>query len=398
MLEGKKILLGITGSIAAYKSAILCRLLIKSGCEVKVVMTKAATGFISPLTLSTLSGNPVFEDINDGNTWNNHVDLGLWADAMIIAPCTATTLAKSAIGIADNILIACYLAAKCPVYFAPAMDLDMWLHPSTRTNLDKLREYGNHIIPVGNGYLASGLSGEGRMAEPEEIIEYLSTSLAHSKDLSGKNILITAGPTYEAIDPVRFIGNRSSGKMGYAIAEQCASRGAHVTILSGPVHIESVSTGIKVIKVESASQMYKAANECFEASDIIILAAAVADYTPVVVADRKIKKTEQQFSIELKHTKDIAAEFGKRKTSEKLMVGFALETNNEIENAKKKLHTKNLDIIVLNTLNDSGAGFQHDTNKVTIIDAKGNITRFSLKRKSEVAKDIVDNMINYLKQ
>ncbi|MBK7633465.1 MAG: bifunctional phosphopantothenoylcysteine decarboxylase/phosphopantothenate--cysteine ligase CoaBC [Saprospiraceae bacterium] len=396
MLQGKKILLGITGSIAAYKSAILCRLLIKEGCEVKVVMTHAAKSFISPLTLSTLSGHSVGTDINDGETWNNHVELGIWADLILIAPCTATTISKTAHGLADNFLTACYLSAKCPAVFAPAMDLDMWKHPSTIGNLKKLQEYGNHIIPVGNGFLASGLHGDGRMADPEEIVQYIAKYFRIHHDLANKKILITAGPTFEALDPVRFIGNRSSGKMGYAIAEQCAQRGAEVTIISGPVQLSIRTPGIDIVHVESANQMHLASSARFDDADIIILAAAVADYTPVVVANQKIKKTEQQFSIELKRTVDIAADFGKRKIKDKLLVGFALETNNEIENATKKLHTKNLDIIVLNKLNDAGAGFQHDTNRITILDRKGNNNTYPLKSKSEVATDIVDYIVNYL--
>lgn len=397
MLQGKKILLGITGSIAAYKSAILCRLLIKHGCEVRVIMTESAKSFITPLTLSTLSGHPVYTDINDGNTWNNHVELGLWADIMLIAPCTATTLAKTSAGLADNILVACYLSAKCPVVFAPAMDLDMWKHPSTVRNINHLKSYGNHIIPVGNGFLASGLYGDGRMSEPEEIVHYLSHYFEATQDLKDKNILITAGPTYEALDPVRFIGNRSSGKMGFAIADNCAARGAKVTVISGPVHIKNDNSAIQIQKVESAHQMFTAASTYFDKADIIILAAAVADYTPVKVATQKIKKKEQQFSIDLKRTVDIAADFGKKKSKNQLMVGFALETNDEIENANKKLHTKNLDIIVLNTLNDSGAGFQHDTNKVTIIDTKGQNVSYPLKSKTEVASDIVDYIVNFMK-
>ena len=397
MLQGKKILLGVTGSIAAYKSAVLCRLLIKEGCEVKVVMTNTAKNFITPLTLSTLSGNPVYFEINDESTWNNHVELGLWADLMVIAPCTATTLSKSANGLADNMLTACYLSAKCPVFFAPAMDLDMWKHPSTVNNLKKLSEFGDRIIPVGHGFLASGLYGEGRMSEPEDIIQYIVEYFREKNDLTNKKVLITAGPTYEALDPVRFIGNRSSGKMGYALADQCAERGAKVTIISGPVQIKTHSPDVDIVSVESAHQMYLAASAHYDDADIIILAAAVADYTPVNVAAKKIKKSDQQFSVELKRTIDIAADFGKKKSKTKILVGFALETDNEIQNATKKLHTKNLDIIVLNTLNDTGAGFQHDTNRITILDSRGNNETYPLKSKAEVAKDIVDYIVNFLK-
>ncbi|MBK8518703.1 MAG: bifunctional phosphopantothenoylcysteine decarboxylase/phosphopantothenate--cysteine ligase CoaBC [Saprospiraceae bacterium] len=395
MLEGKKILLGITGSIAAYKAAILCRLLIKNGFEVKVIFTPSAKDFITPLTLSTLSGHPVVSELTDGNSWHNHVELGLWADVMVIAPCTASTLAKMASGICDNMLLACYLSAKCPVFIAPAMDLDMWNHPATVNNINSIISYKNNVIPVGTGFLASGLYGDGRMAEPEEIIHYLTDFFSREKDLLGKNILITAGPTYEKIDPVRFISNRSSGKMGYALAEECINRGAHVTLISGPTNIKTESEKIKVVNVLTANEMYLESKRYFEDSDIIILAAAVADYTPSVVSDTKIKKSDDSFSLNLKKTVDIAATLGKIKQKNQLMVGFALETNNEIQNALKKLHTKNLDFIVLNTLNDSGAGFQFETNKITILDTFKNVVTFPLKTKIEVATDIVNYIVNF---
>lgn len=390
MLQGKKILLGITGSIAAYKSALLCRLLIKEGCEVKVVMTHDAKGFISPLTLSTLSTHPVVDNISDGQSWNNHVELGLWADVMLVAPATANTIAKMANGISDNMLVAIYLSAKCPVMIAPAMDLDMWKHPSTKNNLNLLTSYGNAIIPVGNGFLASGLEGEGRMAEPEDIVSYVASHFNQKQDLQGKKVLITAGPTYEALDPVRFIGNRSSGKMGVALAEECMERGANVTLVLGPVSLK-VSLDIdNMIKVQSAQEMYEAALAHFDSSDVIILAAAVADYKPATISDKKIKKSGDNMQIELVKTVDIAATLGAKKSQEQVMVGFALETNDEISNAKQKLHKKNLDFIVLNSLKDNGAGFQHDTNKITIVDKNGQETPFDLKSKSAVAKDIID--------
>lgn len=395
MLQGKKILLGITGSIAAYKAAILCRLLIKTGNEVRVVMTPSARDFVTPLTLSTLTGHPVISDISDGNTWNNHVELGIWADIMLIAPCTATTLSKASHGMADNLLLACYLSAKCPVFIAPAMDLDMWRHPSTQNNIKTLLTHKVNIIPVGNGFLASGLYGDGRMSEPEEIIEYLYKHFNVVKDLAGKKVLITAGPTYEAIDPVRFIGNKSSGKMGYAIAEECYNRGAEVTLVSGPVQIKSYTKNISILKVQSAAEMLTEVNIYFDHSDIVILAAAVADYTPKEVSDIKIKKKEAIFNLSLIKTVDIAATLGQKKQKNQLMVGFALETNNELENAKQKLYTKNLDFIVLNSLNDDGAGFQHETNKITILDSHENIVSFPVKSKTDVAVDIVNYIVNY---
>jgi phosphopantothenoylcysteine decarboxylase / phosphopantothenate---cysteine ligase len=390
MLQGKKVLLGITGSIAAYKSALLCRLLIKQGCEVKVAMTHDAKGFISPLTMSTLSTHPVVDTISDGQSWNNHVELGLWADVMIVAPATANTIAKMANGISDNLLVAIYLSAKCPVMIAPAMDLDMWKHLSTKNNLNLLSSYGNAIIPVGNGFLASGLEGEGRMAEPEDIVSYVNSFFGKNQDLLGKKVLVTAGPTYEALDPVRFIGNRSSGKMGLALAEECKARGAHVTMIIGPISLQIEGKLDTLVHVQSAEDMYEAASAHFDESDIIILAAAVADYKPAFISDKKIKKSGDDMQIDLVKTVDIAATLGAKKKPNQAMIGFALETNDEISNAKQKLHKKNLDFIVLNSLNDNGAGFQHDTNKITIVDKSGHETPFELKSKSLVAKDIID--------
>lgn len=394
MLEGKKILLGVTGSIAAYKAAALVRLLKKAGCDVKIVMTEMSTKFITPLTLSTLSGHEVHTSWTVGNTWVNHVDLGLWADALLIAPCTAATLSKMASGHADNLLLACYLSAKCPVLVAPAMDLDMWKHPSTKNNLAHLTSYGNAIIPVGNGFLASGLEGEGRMAEPEMILQYLDGYFHKTTDLADRKILITAGPTYEAIDPVRFIGNHSSGKMGKALALECANRGAKVDLVLGPTNISVEHPNIKVIRVQSAEQMYLASIQSFENVDIAILSAAVADYRPSNVSAIKIKKTDDDMKIDLVRTTDIAASLGAIKSQNQILIGFALETNDGILHAKQKLHKKNLDFIVLNSLTDEGAGFKHDTNKIAILDKDGNHNEFSLKPKSEVAKDIIDYLIS----
>ena len=391
-LNQKKILLGITGSIAAYKSATLVRLLIKAGAEVQVLMTPAATEFISPLTISTLSKNPVHADIATDASWNNHVELGLWADVMIMAPLTATTLAKMAHGFCDNILTASYLSAKCPVFVAPAMDLDMWKHPSTQGNIEKIKSYGNHIIPVGHGELASGLVGAGRIAEPEDIVTYLSDFLSEKKELSGKKAVVTAGPTYEPIDPVRFIGNRSSGKMGIAIAEALAAKGAKVDLVLGPTHLSTDATNVNIIRVGTAQEMFEAATKTFPTSEIAVLAAAVADYRPETVADQKIKKKTGGLTIPLARTKDIAAALGKQKQKNQLIVGFALETNNELENAKGKLVKKNFDMIVLNSLQDKGAGFRHDTNKVKIISAE-EVKDFPLKTKKEVAVDIVREII-----
>lgn len=398
MLSSKKILIGICGSIASYKSAELVRLFIKAGADVKVIMTKSAAEFITPLTLSTLSKNPVNIEFvkNKEGEWTNHVELGLWADAFIIAPASANSIAKFANGICDNLLTAVYLSAKCPVYFAPAMDLDMWKHPATQKNIGKLLSYGNTLIKPTHGELASGLIGEGRMAEPEDIFDFIISEINSSKPLTGKNVLVTAGPTFEAIDPVRFIGNHSSGKMGYALAETLAQNGAHVTLVSGPTHLKASHKNIHVIPVTSAQEMFDNCIKVFPAVDLAVMSAAVADYTPVEVATQKIKKNESEFSIALTKTKDILAELGKIKKPSQLLVGFALETNNELEHAKGKLEKKNLDFIVLNSLNDNGAGFQGDTNKITILDKMGHTELFELKTKTEVAQDIVNKILSLI--
>jgi phosphopantothenoylcysteine decarboxylase/phosphopantothenate--cysteine ligase len=396
VLSGKKILLGITAGIAAYKTASLVRLFIKLGADVKVIMTPASKDFITPLTLSTLSKNPVhstFYDKEDENElWNNHVDLGLWADYLLIAPATANTLSKMTNGTCDNLLLATYLSAKCPVYFAPAMDLDMYKHPSTKESLAKLKSFGNLLIPVASGELASGLIGEGRMAEPEDIIAFIENDLLSKLPLRGKKVLITAGPTYEAIDPVRFIGNHSSGKMGFAIAKEAANFGAEVILISGPTHQQIKHSLVKRVDVISADEMYDAAHQYFNEVDIAILAAAVADYKPKKVAHQKIKKEDSSLIIKLTPTKDILASLGLIKKHQ-FLVGFALETNNEIENAKSKLKRKNLDAIVLNSLQDKGAGFATETNKITIIDKNLNEKAFELKSKAAVAKDIINEII-----
>jgi len=394
-LEEKKIILGICGSIAAYKSAFLTRLFIKAGAEVQVLMTPAATDFIGPLTLSTLSKRPVYTDVSAEDSWNNHVELGLWADAMIIAPATATTLAKLSTGMANNVVVATYLSAKCPVFIAPAMDLDMWKHPASKNNIQTLQSYGNHIIPVEHGELASGLVGNGRMAEPENIIQFLDDFFQKDLPLKGKKAIVTAGPTFEAIDPVRFIGNRSTGKMGIAIAEILADQGAAVQLILGPSNERPQHPAVTTTLVKSAEEMYQAAHQHFATSDIAVLAAAVADYRPKHIADQKIKKKEGDFSIELERTKDIAASLGEIKRKDQIIIGFALETQNELENAKRKLKKKNFDFIVLNSLNDKGAGFAHDTNKITLV--FGNKTQdFELKTKREVAKDIVQAILSIL--
>ena len=395
MLKGKKIILGITGSIAAYKSAFLTRLLIKAGAEVQVLMTKAATDFIAPLTLSTLSKKPVFADVHSENSWNNHVELGLWADAMVVAPLTATTLAKMANGICDNIIVATYLSARCPVFVAPAMDIDMWKHPSTKNNLQQLEAYGNHIIPVGHGELASGLIGAGRMGEPEDIVKQLSRFFDANLPLKGKKAIVTAGPTYEPIDPVRFIGNRSSGKMGVAIAEVLAKQGAQVELILGPSKLSSTVPNVHTTRVQTAQEMYKAATKHFKKADIAVMAAAVADYRPKSVADKKLKKGDFDLTIPLERTQDIAAALGKVKKKKQVIIGFALETNDALKNAKGKLERKNFDMIVLNSLQDKGAGFQHDTNKVTFI-TKKEVQALPLKSKVEVAEDIVDFITAHL--
>jgi phosphopantothenoylcysteine decarboxylase/phosphopantothenate--cysteine ligase len=399
ILSGKNILLGITAGIAAYKTASLVRLFIKAGANVKVVMTPASKDFITPLTLSTLSKNPVLSsftnDDDENDTWNNHVELGLWADFFLIAPATANTLSKMATGNSDNLLLATYLSAKCPVYFAPAMDLDMYKHKSTKASLSTLESFGNIMIPAESGELASGLVGEGRMAEPENIIKFLENHIIKGLPLYNKKILITAGPTYEAIDPVRFIGNHSSGKMGFEIAKAAANLGAEVILVSGPTHQKTDNDAIKVIPVVSANDMYEAVHAYFKNSDVAILSAAVADYKPKYVADKKIKKKDATLTLELEKTKDILASLGKIKKKQ-LLVGFALETNNEIENAIKKLKTKNLDLIVLNSLSDKGAGFGGNTNKVTLIDSEENITNYNLKSKAEVAQDILGEILKLI--
>jgi phosphopantothenoylcysteine decarboxylase / phosphopantothenate---cysteine ligase len=397
MLAGKKILLGVSGSIAAYKSVLLVRLLVKEGAEVKVIMTPSSHDFITPLTLATVSKNPVLTNFIKDNTgvWNNHVDLGLWADVFLIAPASANTLAKMASGICDNLLMAVYLSARCPVFFAPAMDLDMLQHPSTKNNIQKLISWGNHQIDPGHGELASGLVGTGRMAEPEEITAHLKNYFNTSSPLAGKKALVTAGPTYEALDPVRFIGNNSSGKMGYAIAEELAIQGAEVTLVSGPTSLTVNHPRIKILRVTSAEEMYQACVNNFSDTNITVLSAAVADYKPAHRADQKIKKSDATLIIELIKTRDIAAELGKLKKKEQFTVGFALETENEKNNAEKKIANKNFDLIVLNSLNDAGAGFGHDTNKITLIDKNNKATEYNLKSKKEVAIDIVNAIITH---
>jgi phosphopantothenoylcysteine decarboxylase/phosphopantothenate--cysteine ligase len=395
MLKGKKILLGVTGSIAAYKAAHLVRLLVKEEAEVKVIMTPAALDFITPLTLSTLSGNPVLIQFQKKETgeWNNHVGLGLWADAIVIAPASANTLAKMATGLCDNLLLATYLSARCPVFLAPAMDMDMLQHPSTQAAISKLQQFGNHLIEPGVGELASGLSGPGRMSEPEEIVKTLENFFSGKKKLSGKKALVTAGPTYEAIDPVRFIGNHSSGKMGYAIAEALAQQGALVELVVGPTYQQTNQKGITVHPVTSADEMFQQCRQIFPGTDITVLSAAVADYKPVRRADQKIKKAEGNLVLELTKTPDIAAELGKMKKNGQVIIGFALETEHERNNAEKKLQAKNFDFIVLNSLNDRGAGFGHDTNKIEIISRKNGSREFPLKTKKEAAGDIVAAII-----
>ena len=432
LLKGKKILLGLTGSIAVYKSAMLVRLLVKAGAEVQVIMSKAATTFVQPLTFSTLSKNPVYTDFvnNDGAVWNSHVELGLWADVLLIAPASANTIAKMSNGLCDNLLTAIYLSAKCPVLVAPAMDRDMWLHPSTLHNLEKLESYNNHIIPVGDGELASGLSGAGRLAEPEDIVQYLTQFFdsantvantsnvdnsvdksAHavdnvtgnvnkpnaailsdtdsSNDLKGKKVLLTAGPTRESIDPVRFISNHSSGRMGISLAEEATRRGAEVCLVLGPTQLKPTDSRVEVVSVKSAQDMFEAVDERFDSADFIIMAAAVADFTPLTTSDKKIKKKDKgNMILELGRTKDILKTMGGRKKDSQVLVGFALETNNEVENAQRKLKSKNLDFIVLNSMREKGAGFQHNTNKITILDKHNNIQKFELKTKDAVAADI----------
>ena len=393
-LQGKKIVLGITGSIAAYKAAVLIRLLIKKGAEVQVVITPAGKEFITPITLSALTSKPVISEFfaqRDGS-WHSHVALGQWADAMLVAPATASSIGKMAHGIADNMLITTYLSMKAPVFVAPAMDLDMFAHPSTTANLNTLRSYGNHIIEPAEGELASHLVGKGRMEEPENIVAYLERYFAQRDELAGKKIVITAGPTYEKIDPVRFIGNYSSGKMGFALAEECAARGAEVTLVAGPVQMKTSHPAIHRIDVESCAEMYEATTTAFTEANAAILCAAVADFTPETTADTKIKREGDDLVLRLKPTHDIAAALGRMKQPHQHLVGFALETNDETAHAQDKLRRKNLDFIVLNSLRDAGAGFRHDTNKITII-SESDIKEYPLKSKAEVAKDIVDELV-----
>ena len=396
-VQGEKILLGVTGSIAAYKSLLLIRLLVRGGASVRVIQTPASTDFVTPLSLSTLSKNPVLSDLADGGGWANHVELGRWADVLILAPLSCNTLAKMAHGICDNLLLATYLSAVCPVVAAPAMDEDMWRHPATQANLERLRSFGNHLIPVGNGELASGLFGDGRMAEPEEIMAYVTGLLGEGKqDLVGKRALVTGGPTYEAIDPVRFIGNHSSGKMGVALAEELAARGAQVDLVLGPSPIEVVNPGVVVHRVVSAEEMYKVSLDRWEGADIGILSAAVADYRPVEAAKEKIKKTGEKLTLELTRTADILKTLGGRKRKGQVLVGFALEGSDERAYALSKLQAKNADLIVLNSLNDAGATFGYDTNKITLFGRDGLEQDYERKAKQQVAKDIVDQVVKLL--
>jgi phosphopantothenoylcysteine decarboxylase/phosphopantothenate--cysteine ligase len=399
VLSGKHILLGITAGIAAYKTAALVRLFIKAGAHVRVIMTPAAKDFITPLTLSTLSKNPVIssftDDTDDNAVWNNHVELGLWADLFVVAPATANTLSKMASGNSDNFLVATYLSAKCPVYFAPAMDLDMHKHPTTKTSIETLKSIGNNLIPATSGELASGLVGEGRMAEPEAILEHIELHVLGQLPLYGKRVLVTAGPTYEAIDPVRFIGNHSSGLMGFEIANSAAQLGAEVVLITGPTHLKAKNSRIKIVPVMSADEMYTQVHTYFDAVDVAIASAAVADYKPKNAASSKIKKSASTLSLELEKTKDILASIGALK-SHQLLVGFALETNDEVANSIKKLKSKNLDLIVLNSLNDKGAGFGGKSNKVTLIDKNLVQTEFPLKSKADVAKDIMNELLKQI--
>lgn len=394
-LSGKKIVLAVTGSIAAYKTPQLVRLLVKAGAEVRVLTTAAAESFVSPLALATVSKHPVFSNVSDGAAWNNHVELGRWADVMLIAPCSANSLAKLANGICDNLVCAVYLSATCPVLVAPAMDEDMWLHATTRNNIQKLRSYGNQIIPVAHGELASGLIGEGRMAEPEDILKYLEVFFSEQQDkpLKGTHALVTAGPTYERLDPVRFIGNFSSGKMGVAIAEALADKGAQVTLVLGPSHLQVYTAGIKVVRVESAQQMYDACMQAFTGADVAVLAAAVADYRPQEVAGEKIKKQGETLELKLERNKDILATLGGIKKPGQTLVGFALETTNEEAHAREKLEKKNADMIVLNTLRDEGAGFGHDTNKITIVKRSGEMEALPLQSKHDTAVAIINHIV-----
>lgn len=398
MLNGKHILLGVTGSIAAYKAANIVRLLVTQGAEVKIVMTPLAKQFITPLTLATLAKNPIYVDFfnPENGEWNSHVSLGMWSDAYLIAPATANTIGKMANGIADNLLLTSYLSAKCPVFVAPAMDLDMFAHPAVQKNIETLKSYGVHFIDAEDGELASGLVGKGRLAAPEKIVESLEAFFNGQMSLVGKKVMVTAGPTYEKIDAVRFIGNYSSGKMGYAIAEECASRGAEVVLVSGPTSLNVHNSNIKLVKVNSAREMYEACNSEFPQCNAAVLSAAVADFTPQNVSDTKIKRKDNNLEITLKPTDDIAASLGKQK-GDRVLVGFALEKENELENAIGKLERKNFDFIVLNSMNDKGAGFNHDTNKITIINRSKEVKNYDLKSKVMVAKDIVDEIEKLLK-
>ena len=399
-MKGKNVIVGITGGIAAYKAAILIRLLVKEGAEVQVLMTSMGKQFITPLTVATLSKRPILVDFYnpENGSWNSHVDLGLWADAMIIAPATANTIGKAANGIADNLLLTTYLSAKCPIFWVPAMDLDMFAHKAVQKNINTLQIFGNLIIDAESGELASGLYGKGRMAEPETIVEYLKKYFNSQKQLQNKKALVTAGPTYEQIDPVRFIGNYSTGKMGIEIAESLANQGAEVTLILGPVNHKITHQNIKVISVKSAEEMYLETSKKFQNTDIAVFAAAVADFRPENIEITKIKKTANSSMIKLVPNVDIALEMGKLKKKNQISVGFALETDKEIENAKLKLEKKNFDFVVLNSLRDSGAGFGHDTNKITIFDSNNKIINFELKTKKEVAQDIVDKISEYFKQ
>ncbi len=393
-LKGKKIVLAVTGSIAAYKTPHLVRLLVKAGAEVQVLLTEAGAKFVSPLALSTVSGKPVLQSVAEGDSWNNHVALGLWADAMVIAPCSANTLGKLANGLCDNIVCAVYLSARCPVFVAPAMDEDMWMHPSTRANVKRIQEYRNKLIPTEFGELASGLVGEGRMAEPENIVSLLTSyfATAENKPLEGMKAMVTAGPTYERLDPVRFIGNFSTGRMGIAIAEALANAGAQVTLVTGPIERQPANHTINIIRVESADEMYEAGLVVAKESDIAVLAAAVADYKPAQQAANKIKKADDELNLKLTRTKDLLAALGKIKEPWQTLIGFALETENEVDNARKKLNGKNADMIVLNSLRDEGAGFGHDTNKITILKRDGSVVPLELQSKSDAAVAIVDHI------
>ncbi len=397
-----RIILGVSGSIAAYKAAHLTRLWVKEGEEVRILMTRAATDFITPLTLSTLSKHPVLTDVHSESGWNNHVELGLWADALVIAPASANTIGRLANGICDNMLCAVYLSARCPVFVAPAMDVDMWHHPATQANIARLQSYGVEIIPVGTGELASGLSGEGRLAEPEQIVQFVRQRLllragkAAQGNMVGKTAIVTAGPTFEALDPVRFIGNHSTGKMGIAIAEEMARRGAQVRLVLGPTQLTTDFPGVEIVRVRSAQDMYEACQKHYATTDVTVLAAAVADYRPKQVANQKIKKKDDELSIELARTVDIAAALGQEKRYNQINVGFALETNDEEAHALGKLQRKNFDFIVLNSMNDAGAGFGHDTNKITILRKNGSKTAHTLKSKTDVAVDIVNEILDCL--